>query len=110
MSRQKNVRTPVKHTTHPTANQPLRPQAGVQAQFNLPREQHKYRYDSSLAPALDWDDRPARAEAEALIRQIMDAGSLEDAKAAAAQLKALGQPFLDWAGKAERLSFDVPTL
>jgi adenine-specific DNA-methyltransferase len=26
------------------------------------------------------------------------------------QLQALGKPFLDWAGKAERLSFDVPTL
>ena len=26
------------------------------------------------------------------------------------QLKRLGRPFLDWAGKAERLSFDVPTL
>jgi adenine-specific DNA-methyltransferase len=26
------------------------------------------------------------------------------------RLKALGTPFLDWAGKAERLSFDVPTL
>ena len=29
---------------------------------------------------------------------------------AARRLKALGKPFLDWAGKAERLSFDVPTL
>jgi adenine-specific DNA-methyltransferase len=26
------------------------------------------------------------------------------------QLKRLGSPFLNWAGKAERLSFDVPTL
>jgi adenine-specific DNA-methyltransferase len=26
------------------------------------------------------------------------------------RLKALSQPFLNWAGKAERLSFDVPTL
>lgn len=26
------------------------------------------------------------------------------------QLKALSKPFLDWAGKAERVSFDVPTL
>ena len=26
------------------------------------------------------------------------------------QLKALGKPFLNWTGKAERLSFDVPTL
>ena len=25
-------------------------------------------------------------------------------------MKALSRPFLDWAGKAERLSFDVPTL
>ncbi len=29
---------------------------------------------------------------------------------AADQLARLGKPFLDWAGKAERLSFDVPTL
>src|SRR5581483_11610848 len=26
------------------------------------------------------------------------------------RLKALSRPFLDWAGKAERLSFDVPAL
>ena len=36
-------------------------------------------------------------------------GRLAEAKAAAEKLKALGKPFLDWAGKAERLSFDVPT-
>ena len=29
---------------------------------------------------------------------------------AAERLKALSGPFLNWAGKAERLSFDVPTL
>ena len=27
-----------------------------------------------------------------------------------ASLKAIGKPFLNWSGKAERLSFDVPTL
>ncbi len=32
---------------------------------------------------------------------------LEDA---VQQLKAIERPFLNWAGKAERLSFDVPTL
>src|ERR671910_814428 len=36
--------------------------------------------------------------------------ALAQAKAAAEKLKRLGKPFLDWAGKAERLSFDVPTL
>jgi adenine-specific DNA-methyltransferase len=45
-----------------------------------------------------------------LIRQVLDAGKLEEAKAAAAKLKTISQPFLNWAGKAERLSFDVPTL
>lgn len=27
-----------------------------------------------------------------------------------ARLRTMGSPFLNWAGKAERLSFDVPTL
>ena len=29
---------------------------------------------------------------------------------AVAQLKAIGKPFLNWSGKAERTSFDVPSL
>jgi adenine-specific DNA-methyltransferase len=29
---------------------------------------------------------------------------------AVAELQRLSRPFLDWAGKAERLSFEVPTL
>jgi hypothetical protein len=45
-----------------------------------------------------------------LIRRILDAETIEDAKAAARELERLGRPFLNWAGKAERLSFDVPTL
>jgi adenine-specific DNA-methyltransferase len=36
--------------------------------------------------------------------------SLAALTAAAQKLKALSKPFLNWAGKAERLSFDVPTL
>ena len=35
---------------------------------------------------------------------------LAQASAAADRLKALSRPFLDWAGKAERLSFEVPAL
>ncbi len=33
-----------------------------------------------------------------------------DAQEAVRELKAMSKPFLNWAGKAERLSFDVPTL
>ena len=35
---------------------------------------------------------------------------LDEAEEALRRLKALSKPFLNWAGKAERLSFDVPTL
>ncbi len=36
--------------------------------------------------------------------------SIQTMKAAADKLRRLSTPFLNWAGKAERLSFDVPTL
>ena len=96
---------------HAEATSPMRPEVGTQAQFQKKLPPQTYRYDSSLSPALDWDGQnAAREQGEALVRQIIEAGSLEDAQAAAKKLKALSRPFLNWSGKAERLSFDVPTL
>ena len=119
--------------THPEATSPMRPDVGTQAVFKKKKPPVTYRYDSSLSPALDWDGQnPAREQGEALIagigRQLAEIrAALDDPKidpavrdrlAAAAtgcvgmldSLKALSRPFLNWAGKAERLSFDVPTL
>jgi adenine-specific DNA-methyltransferase len=60
---------------------------------------------------MQWDEgNPAREECERLIRETLEANTLGDAKAAATKLKALSQPFLNWSGKAERRSFEVPTL
>jgi adenine-specific DNA-methyltransferase len=96
---------------HPEATSLMRPEVGTQAQFKKKKSPKTYRYDSSLSPALDWDAKnPAREQGEALIKQVLDAKSLEEAKVAASKLKSLSKPFLNWAGKAERLSFDVPTL
>jgi adenine-specific DNA-methyltransferase len=96
---------------HPEADSPLRPDVGTQPQFKKRKPPVTYRYDSSLSPELNWDGQNhARETGEALIRQILDAKSLEDAKHAAERLKAMSGPFLNWSGKAERLSFDVPTL
>jgi adenine-specific DNA-methyltransferase len=115
---------------HPEAETPLRPDVGTQAQFRKKKPPAMYRYDSSLAPALDWDsENPAREQADAAIREILDldtavidgAATADDAKkaarmalakakAAAERVKRLGKPVLNWTGKAERLSFDVPTL
>src|SRR3954470_796449 len=90
---------------------PLRPDVGTQAQFKQKKPPKTYRYDSSLSPALDWDGQnPARERGEELIRRILAADDIDPVRAAAEELKRLGKAFLDWAGKAERLSFDVPTL
>jgi adenine-specific DNA-methyltransferase len=96
---------------HPEADSPLRPDVGTQPQFKKRKPPVTYRYDSSLSPELNWDGQNhARETGEAFIREIVEAKSLEDAKHAAERLKAMSGPFLNWAGKAERLSFDVPTL
>jgi adenine-specific DNA-methyltransferase len=96
---------------HLEAKSLMRPDVGTQAQFKKKKPPKTYQYDSSLSPALDWDSQnPAREQGETLIGEILEAKELEKAKAAAAKLKALSKPFLNWAGKAERLSFDVPTL
>jgi adenine-specific DNA-methyltransferase len=106
----------------------LRPEVGTQPQFKKRKQPEKYRYDDSLSPAMDWDGQnPGRELGEWLLAQIEEAArldppnrfpesrtcgdvvidGLEDALAA---LKTLSAPFLNWAGKAERLSFDAPTL
>jgi AraC-like DNA-binding protein len=69
-----------------------------------------YPYYCSRSPSRDWDENPVREEAEALITHILEAESLEQAKAGAAKLKAMSQHFLNWTNKAEWLSFEMPTL
>jgi adenine-specific DNA-methyltransferase len=106
----------------------LRPDVGTQAQFKKRREPKRYRYDDSLSPALEWDGQNrARELGEWLLAQIDDASRLEPPHRfdsprsfdgievagladAVEALRRISEPFLDWAGKAERLSFDVPTL
>jgi adenine-specific DNA-methyltransferase len=114
---------------HPEATSLLRPDVGTQAQFRKKKPPQRYRYDSSLSPALDWDGQnPAREQGEEQLAVISDqlsvirtrlagtgnwdevAVNVSRAEQATGTLKSLSRPFLNWAGKAERLSFDVPTL
>ncbi len=96
---------------HPESESLMRPEVGTQAQFKKKLPPKKYRYDDALSPALEWDGQnAARERGEALIRQVLESKSLDQAKAAASKLSEMSKPFLNWAGKAERLSFDVPTL
>jgi adenine-specific DNA-methyltransferase len=103
--------TQAKSYVHPEANALMRPDVGAQSEFRKKKPAATYKYDSSLAPELTWDGQnPARERGEALIREILDAKDLGAAQEAAKRLVAMSRPFLNWAGKAERLSFDVPTL
>lgn len=84
---------------HPDADSPMRPDVGTQPQFKKTKAPKTYRYDSSLSPALDFDSKnAAREEGEIALREILDAKTLEGAKAAASKLKALSKPFLGWEG------------
>ncbi|MFN7798919.1 site-specific DNA-methyltransferase, partial [Gemmatimonas sp.] len=115
--------TPARSYEHVAADAAMRPEAGTQAQFRKKKAPATYRYDSSLAPELTWDG--ANAALRDRVRDLLAVvqaglaaeGDSDDAKAAraagreaAAELAVLQQPFLNWTGKAERLSFDVPTL
>jgi len=120
--------------THPDQTLLMRPEVGTQAQFRKKKPPQTYRYDSSLSPALDWDGgNGARELGEWLLGVIEWAAglpaphvlpspaefkasdgrvtvSVHSLQEAVDRLKRLGRPFLDWAGRAERQSFDVPTL
>ncbi|MCK4592915.1 site-specific DNA-methyltransferase, partial [bacterium] len=99
-----------KNYRHEEATSPMRPEVGTQASFKKKKPPTTYRYDSSLAPEMTWDEGSAREEGEALIRRIIETESLEEAREAAEKLKAMSSPFLNWAGKAERADFTIPTL
>lgn len=117
--------TDYQHTQQATQ----RPDVGVQDQFNTKKPPKTYRYDSSLDPALSWDENRDRDLAEWLLGlvqrcategeaavftapQVWAGGGVQvqSLKAAADLLQALSQPFLNWTGKAERHQISVPTV
>ena len=116
--------------SHPESESLMRPEVGTQAQFRKKKPPKRYHYDSSLAPELNWDGQnPARELGEWLLEVISKYAkgynggvhefkdshgatiySIHNLQEAVDLLRSLSKPFLDWTGKAERLSFDVPTL
>ena len=104
------VAEPPKVYEHTEEKLLLRPDVGLQPQFKAKKPPKTYRYDPSLDPALSWDINADRERGEALIARIEQAKDLPEARAAAAELKRMSRPFLNWAGKAERQELTVPTL
>jgi adenine-specific DNA-methyltransferase len=106
-----------------------RPDVGIHPEFNGRKQPKSYRYDSSLAPELCWDENAERECAEWLLNLITIAAEQGEAEVfnepqiwqgteekfssireCVARLKSLTQPFLNWAGKAERRDIKVPTI
>jgi adenine-specific DNA-methyltransferase len=117
--------TDYKHSQQATQ----RPDVGLQDQFSTKKPPKTYRFDSSLDPALSWDENRERDLAEWLIglvqrcaaegngavfaqAQVWAGGGVQvqSLKAAADLLQSLSQPFLNWTGKAERHQIEVPTV
>lgn len=128
-SKQDNNKSPQSSTYTHEQEAVQRPDVGVQPEFDARKSAKKYRYDSSLAPELCWDENSERELAEWLLGQIAEAaekgeqGVFSQPQAwqgtderfstlaeCVARLKSLTQPFLNWTGKAERQQISVPTI
>jgi adenine-specific DNA-methyltransferase len=110
-----------------------RPEIGPAPRSGRRRRRRPIATIQASPPALDWDTDPARETAAFLLACIEDAAALptphdfpeprelngadgavqlrvRGLADAVAALKRMQTPFLNWAGKAERQSFEVPTL
>uniref|UniRef100_A0ABX1MXA2 DNA methylase N-4/N-6 domain-containing protein n=2 Tax=Aromatoleum buckelii TaxID=200254 RepID=A0ABX1MXA2_9RHOO len=68
----------------------------------------RWAYDPHLDPALQFD--PGRANIEKLIDDALASGDTHRMREALEELKRLQSPYLNWAGKAERTSFEIDTV
>lgn len=68
----------------------------------------RWAYDPHIDPALQFD--PSRAAIEKLIDDALATGDQAAMVAALQELKRQQSPYLNWAGKAERTSFDIDTV
>ncbi len=85
------------------------PQVGlVNEATDPPQPKTSWRYDPHLDPVLNFDS--ARAGVEKLVDDALASGDAEVMRAALAELKRAGSPYLQWTGKAERTSFSVDTV
>jgi len=85
------------------------PEVGMVTPATDPEEgKTKWAYDPHLDPALHFD--PQRSQIERLIDDALASGDTDQMRAALEELKRQQSPYLNWAGKAERTSFDIDTV
>jgi len=99
--------TQFKHKKKTRKNNPLVGLVSNKTEPLKTEKKKKYVFDEHLSPELQFD--PKRAKIENIIDQGLS-GSKQEAKTALEQLRKMQEPYLNWTGKAERTSFEVPTV
>jgi len=85
------------------------PEVGLVNEASDPQQPKKeWAYNPHLDPVLNFDS--ARAELENLVDDALASNDEAAMRAALAEIKRRGAPYLQWAGKAERTSFEVDTV
>ena len=85
------------------------PEVGMVNIATDPHEgKNQWAYDPHIDPALQFD--PQRGAIEALIDEALGSGDSQQMRDALEELKRLQSPYLNWAGKAERTSFEIDTV
>jgi adenine-specific DNA-methyltransferase len=85
------------------------PEAGMVSPDTDPDQpKTTYSYDPHIDPALQFDSK--RFQLEKLIDDALASGDLVVMRQALEQLKRQQEPYLNWAGKAEKTSFDIDTV
>lgn len=68
----------------------------------------RWAYDPHIDPALNFDSQ--RGQIEQLVDDALESGDADQMRQALETLKRMQAPYLNWAGKAERTSFDIDTV
>jgi adenine-specific DNA-methyltransferase len=85
------------------------PEVGLVSEASDPQQPKKtWTYNPHLDPVLNFDS--SRAELENQVADALASGDAAAMKAALEEIQRRGAPYLQWAGKAERTSFEVDTV
>ena len=85
------------------------PEVGLVNEASDPQQPKKeWAYNPHLDPVLNFDS--SRAELESQVADALASGDAAAMKAALEEIQRRGAPYLQWAGKAERTSFEVDTV
>lgn len=85
------------------------PEVGLVSEASDPQQPRKeWAYNPHLDPVLNFDS--SRAELDSQVADALISGDPAVMKAALEEIQRRGAPYLQWAGKAERTSFEVDTV